>query len=217
MEWFDISVPIRTGMATFDGDPEVRLERVVSMADGAVCNVSRLTFGVHSGTHVDAPVHFIDGGAGIERIAPSILIGTCQVVDLQGHRGPIDGTAVESLTLPEGTMRVLLKTPNSALWNDQGFRSDFSGVTADGASALIDRGVRLVGADYLSIAPFGNPTPTHRLLLEAGVVIVEGLDLRKIEPGTWELVCLPLLIPGSDGGPARALVGRPARPTKAGG
>jgi arylformamidase len=204
--WVDVSVPIRPGMPTFEGDPEVHLERAASLAAGDVCNVSRLDFGVHSGTHVDAPVHFIDGASGVESISLDVLIGPALVVDASGVDGVIDRDTVERLAIPPSTDRVLFRGRNSSLWNEPDFQRSFIGISEDGAACLIEAGVRLVGNDYLSVAPFGNPTPTHRILLEAGVVIVEGLDLRAVPPGPCELVCLPLLIPGSDGGPARAIV-----------
>ncbi|MFL5756848.1 MAG: cyclase family protein [Chloroflexota bacterium] len=209
MEWFDISVPITPGMVTFEGDPSVSLERTESMADGAICNVSQLSFGVHSGTHVDAPVHFIPNAAGIEAVPLEALVGPAEVVAMDEPRGQIDAAAVARLTLPADATRVLFKV-NSHLWDEAGFQRGFVAVTADGAEALIRRGVRLVGIDYLSIAPFGDPTPTHRALLEAGVVILEGLDLRRVSPGSYELICLPLLIAGSDAGPARAVLRRGA-------
>lgn len=210
MDWHDISAPIRPGMITFEGDPLVHLERASSMADGAVCNVSRLDFGVHSGTHIDAPVHFIDGAAGIESIALDALVGPAVVVDARGLDGPFDAAAIDGLAIPAGTDRLLFRSRNSDLWARDTFEGSFSGVTEDGARALIALGVRLVGIDYLSIAPFGNPTPTHVALLSAGVVIVEGLDMRGVDPGAYDLICLPVLIPGSDGGPARAIIRRRA-------
>jgi arylformamidase len=206
MTWLDISVPIRDGMLSFTGDPTVHLERASSIADGAICNVSRLDFGVHSGTHIDAPVHFIDRAAGIEAVALDALVGPAEVVDARSIDGQFDATALQAMRIPPGTERLLFRSRNSELWNLPGFSSGFSGITLDGARYLVDRGIRLVGADYLSIAPFDDPVPTHVALLEAGVVVVEGLDLRAVEPGPYELIVLPLRIPGCDGGPARAIV-----------
>jgi arylformamidase len=204
MVWHDISVPLRSGMTTFDGDPPVRLERVASMASGASCNVSRLDFGVHSGTHVDAPGHFIDGAVGIEGVDLDALVGPAFVVDARSIEGDFDADALERLAIPAVTERLIFRSRNSELWGRPGFVSTFAGLTDDGARLLVGRGIRLVGADYLSIAPFAAPVPTHVTLLGAGVVIVEGLDLRGVEPGSYDLVCLPILIPGCDGGPARA-------------
>jgi arylformamidase len=205
--WTDVSVPIRPGMVTFAGDPAVILERSSALAAGDVCNVSRLDFGVHSGTHVDAPNHFIDGAPGIESVPLDVLIGPALVVDASVAGGQIDGEAIGRMGIPVGTRRVLFRV-NSALWNESTFQSSFVGLTAEGALALVLLGVRLVGIDYLSIAPFGNPTPTHRALLDASVTIVEGLDLRDVEAGLYDFICLPLRIPGSDGGPARAMLRR---------
>lgn len=204
VSWLDISVPIREGMPTFEGDPTVRLELAAAMSSGAVCNVSRLDFGVHSGTHVDAPVHFIEGASGAESIPLDALIGPAEVVDARAIDGPFDAAAIERLDIPPGTERLLFRSRNSDLWNLSAFSPSFNGLTADGARELVRRGIRLVGIDYLSIAPFADPGPTHVTLLEAGIVVLEGLDLRAIEPGPYDLVCLPLRIPGCDGSPARA-------------
>src|SRR6266545_2062207 len=138
MGWQDISVPIRSGMVTFEGDPLVHLERASSMADGAICNISRLDFGVHSGTHVDAPVHFIDGAAGIEAVGIDVLVGPALVVDARQVVGQFDRAAIEGLAIPRGTKRLIFRSRNSELWNQSTFSGSFSGVTEDGAQALIE-------------------------------------------------------------------------------
>ena len=191
MEIVDVSVPVRPGMVTYPGDPEVRLERVSSIADGEGANVSRLDFGVHTGTHVDAPVHFVEGAAGAEALPVDVLVGPCLVVD-----------GLEPAAVPAGAERVLFKTPNSRLWERQDFANDFVKLDGEGARALVASGVRLVGIDYLSI----GDEEAHQVLLEAGVVAVEGLDLRRVEPGEYLLVCAPLKLVGSDGAPARVLL-----------
>ena len=206
MEWIDISVPIRPGMISFPGDPVVLMDRPIAIADGAVCNVSRLDFGVHSGTHVDAPVHFIEGAAGVEGMAIESLVGPAWVVDATTQVGNIDIGDLDALDIPAGARRVLFKTPNSRLWEVPTFSPNYVALTPEAAAALVNRGIVLVGADYLSVAPLGDPGPTHRTLLAANVVILEGLDLRAVSPGPYELICLPLLIPGSDGAPARAIL-----------
>ena len=208
MDWQDISVPIRDGMITFEGDPRVHLSRATSIATGAVCNVSRLDFGIHSGTHVDAPVHFIDGAPGIEGMALDAFVGPAYVADARAIDGPFDRYAIDALVIPSGTERLLIRSRNSELWDAPVFSTSFAGVTEDGARAIAELGMRLVGIDYLSIAPFGVPVPTHVALLGAGVAILEGLDLRAVEPGAYDLICLPVLIPGSDGAPTRAIVRR---------
>jgi arylformamidase len=197
----DISVPIRPDMHIYRGNPGVRLERHESIADGAHANVSRLELGVHSGTHVDGALHFIDGAAGTEALPLDLLVGHVVVVDATSIDGDLDEAALATLNLPEGE-RLLLKTKNSALWELPEFTHDFIRLTGSGARYLIERGVRLVGIDYLSI----GDEDAHRELLGAGVVAVEGLDLRAIEPGSYELVCLPLKLDGSDGAPARAIL-----------
>jgi arylformamidase len=197
-EIIDISVPVRPGMVTYPGDPAVTLERVVSIADGGVVNLSRLDFGVHSGTHVDAPVHFIEGAPASESLPLDVLVGPASVVDLTAA-DRLDASAFAGLTLAE---RVLLKTRNSELWNRETFAEDFLALTEDGARALIEARVRLVGIDYLSI----GDEAAHEALLGAGVVAIEGLDLRAVEPGKYRLVCAPLKLVGSDGAPARALL-----------
>jgi arylformamidase len=194
----DISVPVRTGMVTYPGDPEVRLERVKAIADGESANLSKLDLGVHSGTHVDAPLHFIDGADGADELPLDVLNGPCEVVEAAA----LDESAVGAV--PEGAERVLFKTPNSELWAQNAFPETFERLDGAAARALVERGVRLVGVDYLSV----GDEDVHRVLLGAGVVPVEGLDLRGVEPGSYELHCLPLRLVGSDGAPARAILVR---------
>ncbi len=211
MRIIDVSVPVRPGMAVYEGDPTVRRELVQSIAGGGICNVSRLDCGVHSGTHIDAPAHFIDGAPGIEATPLDALIGEAHVVDATTITTDIDAATLAALAIPPGATRVLFKTPNSRLWASPAFSRDFFGLTEDAARALVARGVRLVGIDYLSIAPLAAPAPTHLALLSVGVVIVEGLDLRAAPPGAYRLLCLPLLLEGSDGAPARAVLVDDAR------
>jgi arylformamidase len=203
MEIHDITVPLRNGMVVYDGDPEVRLERVHSLEQGDVANNSRLDFGVHSGTHIDAPVHFIDGAPGAEEIPLEPLIGPVSVVDATAVERHLDAETLIALGLPEAD-RVLFKTRNSQLWAVERFARDFVHLTGSGAEYLVARGTRLVGLDYLSI----GDADAHRTLLGARVVAVEGLDLSRVEAGEYQLVCLPLKIVGSDGAPARAILVR---------
>jgi len=161
----DVSVPVRPGMIVYEGDPPVRRELAQSIAAGGLCNVSRLDCGAHTGTHIDAPVHFIEGAPGIEAVPLGALIGDCVVVDASGVDGNIAAGALERLGIAAGAERVLFKTRNSALWARETFSRDFTALTADAARALVARGVRLVGIDYLSIAPYGDAAPTHVALL----------------------------------------------------
>ena len=198
----DITVPLRDGMFVYEGNPEVHLERVSSIGSGGQANVSRLDFGVHSGTHVDAPVHFIDGGRGAEAIPLEPLMGPSYVVDAQSVEKSLDEEALAALEIPDDAERVIFKTRNSQLWDIDRFTRDFVRLSGSGAEYLIARGIKLVGIDYLSI----GDADAHRALLGAGVVALEGLDLRRVEPGSYRLLCLPAKIVGSDGAPARALL-----------
>ena len=208
--WIDVSVAVDERIATFTGDPTYARTLHASMAAGAICNVSRLDMGAHTGTHIDAPVHFIDGAAGIETTPLDAVIGPAWVVDAGDVTGSITATQLGRLSIPAGETRLLFRTANSTadLWARTGFTSDFVGLAADAAQELADLGVRLVGIDYLSIAPFGDPVPTHRALLGAGVVVLEGVDLRAVEPGAYDLFAPPVRLVGADGAPARALLRR---------
>ena len=199
----DISVPIRSDMPIYAGDPDVELERASSIAEGGHANVSKLSMGVHTGTHVDAPVHFLEGAPGMESVSLDALCGPAVVVDGTRLDGDTIGQSdLESLDLPEGAERIILKTRNSELWNQDTFTRDFLRLDGSGARYLISRGVRTIGIDYLSVGDH----EAHRELLGAGVVPVEGLDLRKIAPGAYTLICLPLDLVGSDGAPARTIL-----------
>jgi arylformamidase len=191
MRIVDVSVPVRPGMIVYPGDPEVRLERVSSIADGEGFNLSRLDLGVHSGTHVDAPLHFVEDGASVETLALDVLVGPCVVVE-----------GLEVAAVPAGAERVLFKTANSRLWERDEFSENFLALDGEAARALVAAGVRLVGIDYLTI----GDEEAHRVLLGAGVVAVEGLDLREVEPGDYRLVCAPLKLEGAEGAPARVLL-----------
>jgi arylformamidase len=202
MEILDVSIPIRTRMPIYPANAGVALRRIEAIADGAVANVSAVDLGAHTGTHVDAPNHFLDGAGGVETVALEPLIGPAVVVDATAVDKTLDAAAVAAAGVPAGAERVLFRTRNSQLWEQEEFNEDFVSFDASGARALLDAGVRLVGIDYLSI---GDPG-AHRALLGADVAVVEGLDLRAVEPGPYQLVCLPLKLVGSDGGPARAVL-----------
>jgi arylformamidase len=203
-ELIDITVPIRDGMVHYDRNPEIHLELVQSIAAGDGANVTRLDLGAHSGTHVDAPRHFFQDGAGSETLPLEWLLGPAVVVDATGVQQTLDEEAMRGLDLPDGAERVLFKTRNSKLWASDEFTRDFVRLDGSGARYLIERGVRLVGIDYLSI----GDRDAHLALLGEGVVALEGLNLGSVEPGEYRLICLPLKIVGSDGAPARALLER---------
>jgi arylformamidase len=194
-------------MPVYEGNPGVSIELAQSLDSGDPANVSRLELGAHTGTHVDAPRHFIPDGGGADELALDRFVGPCVVADAAGAVRAIDADTIGSLDLPGGTERVLLKTANSSLWELDFFSRDFVRLDASGANALIERGVRTVGIDYLSI----GDAEAHVALLVRGVGVLEGLDLRGVEPGAYFLACLPLRIAGCDGAPARAVLW-PVRP-----
>lgn len=206
MRIYDVTVGISPQLPVWPGDPGVELERVEAIASGANANVSRLTCGVHTGTHVDAPLHFIDGAAAVEMLPLKLLTGRAYVVHLPTAK-VIDEATLEAAGLPPRTRRVLFRTRNSELWaKEKAFQTNFVAVDASGARWLVRKGVLLVGVDYLSVAPYGQSKDTHRTLLEAGVVVIEGLDLSRVTQGRYSLYCLPLKLIGSDGAPARTIL-----------
>jgi arylformamidase len=202
--WLDVTVPIHPGMVVYEGDPPVEVTPALALERGDPSNVSRLVLGSHTGTHVDAPRHFLTGAAGVDRLPPEALLGPAEVV--AAGPGPVTATALAALDLAGGA-RVIFRTGNSAFWARPGFVRDYQALAPEAAEALVRAGVRLVGIDYLSVEAFGAAGfPVHRILLAAGVVILEGLDLSAVAPGRYELCCLPLRIRDGDGAPARALL-----------
>jgi arylformamidase len=205
---FDISLTISADLPVWPGDPAVELNQIASINEGAQANVSHLQMSVHSGTHIDAPHHFLNDGRTVEKISLDVLIGPCCVVQLPDEVKKVNAEVLQGLTLPKGTTRLLLRTSNSNQWkNHEGsFTEDFVAISSDGAQWLAEQGAQLVGVDYLSVAPFGESLLTHTILLEAGVVLLEGLDLSAVPPGSYDLYCLPLKLLGADGAPARAIL-----------
>ena len=202
---YDISAPIEPGLHTWPGDPPLILERYLKMEHGDPVNATRFGASVHIGTHIDAPWHFLADGATIDAIPLEQLIGPAEVVDLT-HAQAITAEVLEAAAIPQDAQRLLFKTRNAALWERPTFQEDFVAVTADGAQWLVEHSVRLVGIDYLSIAPFYDPVPTHQILLRAGVVIIEGLYLNAVPAGHYTLYCLPLRLQGAEAAPARAIL-----------
>lgn len=208
MKIYDITVPISAATPIYKGDPGVEITSFKSIAAGSSANVSQISLGVHTATHVDAPNHFIDGAKRIHEIDPEKLVGPCRVI-----RVPDDVVGIEPVHVGDisGVCRVIFKTRNSAFWAEPelGFRTDFTYLTPATAKLLVDNGVVLVGIDYLSIEKSGSPGhPVHITLLEKEVVILEGVDLREVEAGDYELICAPLKYDGAtgDGSPARTFL-----------
>jgi arylformamidase len=203
----DVSLPIRDAMTVYRGNPAVRIRPFKTLRKDGV-DVSELCLGSHTGTHVDAPNHFIKGAMGIDRVDLQRFIGPAWVADVGRVRRGISAADLARARIPRGTRRILLRTSNSRLWHPaRPFKTDFVFLAADGADWMVDRGVRLVGIDYLSIEGFGVAgAPTHHRLLGAGIPILEGLDLFKVRPGRWQMAALPLRIKDGDAGLTRAVL-----------
>lgn len=208
MKIYDISLTIQPGMVVWPGDPKVELYRKEKIEDGANANVSYMGISVHTGTHVDAPYHFLNDGSAVDVMPLEVLVGPVLVVELPDSVKQIDEEIINSLSFNEPIERILFKTRNSKFWSqDAGeFHPDFVAISADGAQALIDHGIKLTGIDYLSIAPYKNSRPTHEIILKAGMVVIEGVDLSKVQPGKYTLVCMPLKLKDTDGSPARVIL-----------
>lgn len=208
MKIYDVTVPLSEQTPVYEGDPKVQIESAHAIAKGDAANISRLCFGAHTATHVDAPNHFIEGARRVDELDFDKLLGVCRVVEIDESVMAIEAAHIENL---EGVERVLFKTRNSDFWNDlgQGFRKDFTYIAPNAAKALVNLGIKLVGIDYLSVEKYGAETfDTHITLLENEVVIIEGLDLREVAAGDYELICLPLKYRGGtgDGAPARTIL-----------
>ena len=201
----DVTVPLSADVPVFPGDPCFHMEFPHRIADGKPYNVARVTMGVHSGTHVDAPYHFIEDGATVEALPLEIMMGKVRVVQVAA-REAIDVADVQSLDLTD-EIRVLFKTRMSGQLRKPEFQEDFVYLTPAAAVHLVQAGIKLVGVDYLSVEKFQSPDyATHHTLLGAGVVIIEGLDLSEADPGEYDLTCLPLRMVGADGSPARVVL-----------
>jgi arylformamidase len=202
----DISVSIKTGGLVYPGNPEILIEPQQAISRGAGANVSRISFGSHTATHVDAAKHFFDDGETIDRIALERFIGPALLIAVDDSLSSVTAGDLEQHDL-NGHTRILIRTRNSSLLGDPEFRRDYTFLSPDGAAYLVEKGIDLVGVDYLSIEQFhSGHHRTHRTLLENNIVIVEGLNLSGIQPGTYEFVCLPLRLEGLDGAPARAVL-----------
>jgi arylformamidase len=204
--WIDVSVTLKTGMVNWPGDPPVQFSHALEIERGDACTVSLLSLGAHTGTHMDAPAHFVRGGIGIDAMPPEAAIGAARVIPIH-DRESIKPEELRQHAIRRGE-RILFKTYNSDhCWDVDHFVEDFVFISAAAAQYLAERQVRLVGVDYLSVGGFRiDGVDTHRALLNAGIWVIEGLNLKQVQPGKVQLLCLPLKIMGGDGAPARALV-----------
>jgi arylformamidase len=205
--YLDISVPTKEGMPVWPGSSGVAFDWVSRIEDGSVANGSTMQMDVHVGTHIDAPLHFVSGGASVGKISLDTLIGPALVLAVPDAEA-ITADVLDSLEVPERTERLLLKTRNSGLWRSspRKFRKDYMALTECSARWVVGRGIRLIGIDYLSIQRFHDGPEVHQILLGAEVVIVEGLDLHDVEPGGYELTVLPIRLDGIEAAPARAVL-----------
>ena len=207
MELIDITVGISNGMLVWPGEEPVRLGWESRIADGASSNVSSIQIGAHVGTHIDMPLHFIEGATNLDDLDLTCLMGAATVVGVPEENTSINACFLESLRLGDVT-RLLFKTSNSKLWDhpSQPFNPDYVALEPSAAQWLVEHGCKLVGIDYLSIAPYDDLVTPHEILLSNNVIILETLDLRDVHPGEYELICLPLKLESREASPVRAIL-----------
>ena len=208
MKIFDVTVPIKNFMPVWPGDPHVDNQLVSSIENGDEANVTSIKMSAHTGTHIDAPRHFVRSGTAIEALDLTTLLGDVEIIEIDIGVAQIDVSALEGLERTQWPQRVIFKTNNSflRLFDKDYFYNNFTALLPDAAAYLIQNGVKLVGIDYLSIAPFINGSETHIKLMEKNVIVIEGLNLADISPGIYDLIALPILLEGADGAPARVLL-----------
>ncbi len=208
MTIYDISLSISPELPVWPGDPAIVLEQVESMDRGAHANVTRLAMSAHTGTHVDAPHHFLNDHRTVDQLSLDILTGRCYVLDMSTLEGHITAEVLGKAEIPPKIERLLVKTKNSSRWQvgEKEFFTGFQAVTEDGAQWLVENGIKLIGVDYLSVAPYKQSVPTHTLLFKAGIIVLEGVNLSAVKQGEYTLYCLPLKLLGSDGAPARVIL-----------
>lgn len=209
MRIYDITVPLSSALPVYPGDPEVTITPLAQLQWGDAANVSRLVLSSHTGTHLDAPRHFFAEGLTIDGLDLHVLMGPARVCTFPQVTTHLTADDLRPLGLA-GTKRLLLQTSNAALWQKMGFQTNYVALTESAAYLLVEMGVQLVGIDYLSVDAFERQDfPVHRILLGAGVLVLEGLDLRAVPPGDYELLALPLLLQHGDGAPVRAILRQP--------
>ncbi len=208
MKIFDVTVPIKNFMPVWPGDPQVNNQLFSSIEKGEEANVTSIQMSAHTGTHIDAPIHFVKTGSTIEALSLSTLMGEVEIVEIDILLPQIDSLTLKELKRSQWPQRLFFKTNNSflRLLEKDYFYENFTALLPDAAEYLIQKGVKLVGIDYLSIAPFANGSETHIKLLEKDVIVIEGLNLADISPGIYDLIALPILLEGADGAPARVLL-----------
>jgi arylformamidase len=207
MKLIDVTLPLDASLPTYPGNTPFTVEAIKRIARGDTSNVSTLHMSAHTGTHVDAPRHFFDDAPGADALALEMMLGRTRVVEISSRTG-IGAEQLTNLDLSDD-VRILFKTSNSRLWGSPTFSPDYVGVTSSGAEYLIAQGIKVVGIDYLSVEEFREPgAPAHHVLLGGGAIVIEGLNLREVEPGIYDMLCLPLRVVGADGAPARVVLRR---------
>jgi len=209
MHIFDITLPVSAALVVWPGDPAVQIEKISDVDKGDSLSLTQMTLRAHVGTHLDAPCHFIKGGSGVEALDLNLLVGTAYVAESL-KTDAITASVLDDLAIPANTQRLLLHTRNSDHWtrlNDP-FDENYVAISPDGAQWIVDHGIKLVGIDYVSVGSFQDAAPTHYILLGAGVIAVEGLNLAGIIAGEYQLYCLPMKLVGADGAPVRAILTR---------
>ncbi|HEB66109.1 MAG TPA: cyclase family protein [Chloroflexi bacterium] len=207
MHTYDISLTVSPALPVWPGDPPIEFSPLSRIADGESANVTHISMCVHAGTHIDAPLHFLAEGNAVDELDLRLLMGRAFVLHLPDV-DLITADVLRQAEIPPRTRRLLFKTRNSEWWaaGHTAFREDYVALSADAAEYLVGRGVKVVGVDYLSVAPFHDTVPTHQILLGGGVVIIEGLNLSGVSEGRYTLYCLPVKLLGTDGAPARAVL-----------
>lgn len=208
MKLYDVTLPISSKLPVWPGDPFPRLTPVASIDAGAAVNLAELRLGTHTGTHLDAPLHVLRDGAATDAIDLSRLIGPAWVCRIPTHVRSVSSRDLDQAGIPQSTRRLLIATGNGGIWDQATweYTEDYVALSADAAAWLVDRGIDLVGVDYLSVELPGESLAVHHTLLSKGKVIVEGLDLRQVPEGAYQLICLPLKLAGADGAPVRAVL-----------
>jgi arylformamidase len=207
MKLIDVTVPLVPDMPLYPGNTRFQMDADKRIARGDSSNVSTLHLSAHAGTHVDAPRHFFDEAGGAETLPLELLMGRVRVIEITNREG-VSADDLARINLSED-VRLFIKTANSRLWNSSTFHTDYVGITEDAARYLVSHGLKVVGIDYLSVERFKAPgAPAHRILLGNGTIVIEGLNLLDVEPGSYEMLCLPLRIVGADGAPARVVLRR---------
>lgn len=206
--YIDVTVPISPQLPTWPGSPTVSFQRSMDLALGDVATDTTLNFSVHTGTHVDAPLHFLPEGSSVDLLSLDVMIGPAYVAVIPDSVDAITPETLAALPIPHGTERLLLRTRNSQLWVDRvsTFQRDFVALTADAAQWVVDQEIKLIGVDYLSVQRFCDGPETHQILLGADVIVIEGLNLSALSTGIYELLCLPIKLEGVEGAPARVLL-----------